>query len=82
MLLMNNTQAFYKLSLKRREIEEALSKYDLDIKEIKDNAKLEKKGSQDRKDLMECAKYIEDSESYKILKAEWNLMNFCINTVF
>ena len=82
MLKMNNTQAFYKLSLKRREIEEALARRDLDIHNIKEHAKQEKKGSEYRKQLMESAKYIEDSEAYKILKAEYNLMNFCINTLF
>ena len=79
---MNNTNAFYILSLKRREIEESMSKFEVDIMEIKEDAKKEPKGSQDRKDLMQCAKDIEDCEKYKILKAELSLMNFCINTVF
>lgn len=79
---MDNVKAFYRLSKKREEIKDSIEDYDDSIKDISELARKQKKGSIERKELFEKANAIKNSDDYKRLKAQLEVMNFCINTVF
>ena len=52
------------------------------IRNIQADAKKLKKGSIEKQDLMRRANELKNSESYKDLKLQIKILNFCINTVF
>lgn len=79
---MNNSKAYYTLTNKRSELEEECETMSELIKNIQDDAKKLKKGSIERQDLMRRANELKNSESYKNLKLQIKMLNFCINTVF
>ena len=75
-----NSKAFYKLSKIRQDIEEKIESYGID--KLREKAKALPKKSQERKDLNDHINSILNSADFKVLKAELNLINRCINTVF
>lgn len=77
-----NTTAYYKLTGRRSCIEDLIEPYDTAIKDLKEDAKKLKKGSQERQDLMKKANDLNNDTVYKNLKLELRTLNFCINTVF
>lgn len=77
-----NINAFYTLSQKRRDLNEQLDILDNQIKEFKEEAKKLKKGSDERKEMMGKANEIENSVEYKVLKAQCQMINYCMNIVF
>jgi len=79
---MEKVKAFYKISAKRRSIEEQLEEYNFVINELREEAKKLKKGSIERQDLMRKASEIKNCSVYIKLETELNMLNFCINTVW
>lgn len=75
-------KAFYGLTNRRTEIEREIESLDNKISELREKAKKLQKGSVDRLNLMVEAQSVKDSNEYVRLKAELDMLNFCINTVF
>lgn len=77
-----NTRAFFELEKKRYQLEEELEEFNNKIKVISEQAKKQKKGSEERKLLMQKAGDIRNSSEYLVLQAKIKTMNYCMNTVF
>ena len=77
-----NTRAFFELEKKRYQLEEELEEFNNKIKVISEQAKKQKKGSEERKLLMQQAGDIRNSSEYLVLQAKIKTMNYCMNTVF
>lgn len=79
---MEKSNAFFKLQKRRLQIEENIEEFNNKIKTISDQAKKQKKGSEERKLLMQQANNLKNSSEYLVLQAQLKTMNYCINTVF
>lgn len=77
-----NTRAFFELEKRRYQLEEELEEFNNKIKVISEQAKKQKKGSEERKLLMQQAGDIRNSSEYLVLQAKIKTMNYCMNTVF
>lgn len=76
-----NTRTFYILTQERNKIEEELAAYETMIDEIRKSAKIFKRGSEERKNKMNEANKIKNSDKYKELKVKLGMINYCINVV-
>lgn len=79
---MINTKAFYRLTQERNKLEEELELYNIMITELREKAKKLKKGTDERKELMNKANDIKNGELYREIKTKIETMNFCINVAF
>lgn len=77
-----NTKAFYKLSAKRRQLEEMITDYDTTVKLYREESKKFKKGSTERQELTLKANDIINSLAYQKLKIELDILIYCINIMF
>ncbi|MFR2887948.1 MAG: hypothetical protein ACLTDM_07130 [Clostridium butyricum] len=79
---MFNSRSYYLMEGKRSEIVSKLDILNNQIKEISDQAKTLKKGSEERKIKMSEAQSIKNSYDYKVLNENLKLINFCINSLY
>lgn len=79
---MFNSRSYYLMENKRDEIVCELDTLNNQIKEISDQAKTFKKGSEERKTKMNEAQLIRNSYDYKLLNEKLKLINFCINSLY
>lgn len=79
---MEKSNAFFKLQERRSQIEESIEEFNNKIKTVSEQAKKQKKGSEERKLLMQQVGDIRNSSEYLVLQAQLKTMNYCINTVF
>ena len=79
---MFSVGSFYLMQNKRNKIVSKLDILNNQIKEISDQAKTLKKGSEERKIKMNEAQAIKNSYDYKVLNENLKLINFCINSLY
>lgn len=79
---MFNSRSYYLMEGKRSEIVSKLDILNNQIKEISDQAKTLKKGSEERKIKMNEVQSIKNSYDYKVLNENLKLINFCINSLY
>lgn len=76
------TKGYYKISNKIAELEEKVEIIDIQAKDIMDNAKKMKKGSEERKEAMAQAKALKEDREYQDMKLELKTLYFCLNSVY
>ena len=79
---MINSKAYFKLTSRRNDYEEELQVFGNQISKLIEEAKKLKKGSSERKDLMDKAMNIRQSEECKNLRIRIEELNYSINIYF
>ncbi|MGL5647766.1 MAG: hypothetical protein ACRDDY_07940 [Clostridium sp.] len=77
---MDNTKAFYTLSDKIVKLQDKLDEFG--VAELREQAKLLPKKSQERKELNNKINEIIKSEEFKLIKKEMDTVQECLNIVF
>ena len=79
---MFDSQAYLRMENYKRPLQEEFDKLNQQIRDLRESAKKEKKGSERREELNMQAGIIKLSKEYRELELQINTINYCINCLY
>lgn len=79
---MFDSQAYLRMENYKRPLQEEFDKLNQQIRDLRELAKKEKKGSERREELNMRAGIIKLSKEYRELELQINTINYCVNCLY
>ena len=79
---MFDSQAYLRMENYKKPLQEEFDKLNQQIRDLRESAKKEKKGSERREELNMGAGIIKLSKEYRELELQINTINYCVNCLY